>query len=181
MIYIALLRGINVGGKHKLPMSDLKVLLERNGCVDVRTYIQSGNVILSSPTKDRAALEKQITAAISKRHGFAPRVHLLTCAELERAAAANPFPQAAENPTSLHLFFLDAPPKNPDVASLEALKTGTEAFVLQGRVFYLYAPEGIGRSKLAERAGRFLGVESATARNWRTVTTLIEMSKEGRS
>ena len=92
-----------------------------------------------------------------------------------------PFPQAAENPTSLHLFFLDAPPKNPDVASLEALKTGTEAFVLQGRVFYLYAPEGIGRSKLAERAGRFLGVESATARNWRTVTTLIEMSKEGRS
>lgn len=181
MTYVALLRGINVGGKHKLPMRDLKALLEQCGCVDVRTYIQSGNVILTSTSKDPAALEKQITAAISKRHGFAPRVHLLTCAELERAAAANPFPQAAENPTSLHLFFLDPPPKNPDVASLEALKTGTEAFVLQGRVFYLYAPEGIGRSKLAERAGRFLGVESATARNWRTVTTLIEMSKEGRS
>ena len=94
MIYIALLRGINVGGKHKLPMSDLKVLLERTGCVDVRTYIQSGNVILSSAVKDPAVLEKQITAAISKRHGFAPRVLLLTCAELQKAAAANPFPQA---------------------------------------------------------------------------------------
>jgi len=179
--YVALLRGINVGGKHKLPMRDLKALLEQCGCVDVRTYIQSGNVILSSPNKDPAALEKQITAAISKRHGFAPRVYLLTCAELEKAAAANPFPQAAENPTSLHLFFLDAPPKNPDVESLEALKTGSEAFALKGKVFYLYAPEGIGRSKLAERTGRFLGVDSATARNWRTVTTLLEMSKGGRS
>ena len=99
----------------------------------------------------------------------------------EKAAAANPFPQAAGNPASLHLFFLDAAPKNPDVKSLEALRTGSEAFALKGRVFYLYAPDGIGRSKLAERAGRFLGVDSATARNWRTVTTLLAMSKEGRS
>jgi uncharacterized protein (DUF1697 family) len=179
--YIALLRGINVGGKHKLPMSDLKALLEQCGCVDVRTYIQSGNVVLASTIKDVAVLEKQITAAISKRHGFAPRVLLLTCAEFEKAAAANPFPQAAENPTSLHLVFLDAPAKNPDFKSLEALRTGNEAFALKGKVFYLYTPDGFGRSKLAERAGRFLGVESGTARNWRTVTTLLEMSKEGRS
>jgi uncharacterized protein (DUF1697 family) len=179
--YVALLRGINVGGKHKLPMRDLKTLLEQCGCVDVRTYIQSGNVILTSTSTDPAALEKRITAAISKRHGFAPRVYLLTCAELEKAAAANPFPQAAGNPTSLHLFFLDAPPKNPDLESLEALKAGGEDFALKGKVFYLYAPEGIGRSKLAERAGRLLGIESATARNWRTVTTLLDMSKDGRS
>lgn len=178
VIYIALLRGINVGGKHRLPMSDLKLLLEKNGCVDVRTYIQSGNVILSSPTRDRAALEKQITAAIAKRHGFAPRVLLLTCAEFENAAAENPFPQAAENPTSLHLVFLDAPPKNPDFKSLEALRTGNEAFALKGKVFYLHTPDGFGQSKLAERAGRFLGVDSGTARNWRTVTTLLEMARE---
>ena len=176
--YIALLRGINVGGKHKLPMSDLKALLEQCGCVDVRTYIQSGNVILSSPTRDRTALEKQITAAIAKRHGFAPRVLLLTCAEFEKAAAANPFPQAAENPTTLHLVFLDAPPKNPDFKSLEALRSGNEAFALKGKVFYLHTPDGLGQSKLAERAGRFLGVESGTARNWRTVTTLLRMAKE---
>jgi uncharacterized protein (DUF1697 family) len=179
--YIALLRGINVGGKHKLPMSDLKALLEECGCVDVRTYIQSGNAILTSANKDPAALGSQITAAISKRHGFAPRVHLLTRAELEKAAAANPFPQAAEAPTSLHLVFLDGLPKNPDIKSLEALRAGNEAFALKGKVFYLYTPDGLGRSKLAERAGRFLGVESGTARNWRTVTTLLAMSKEGRS
>ena len=181
MIYIALLRGINVGGKHKLPMSDLKVLLERNGCVDVRIYIQSGNVILSSAVKDPAVLEKQITAAISKRHGFAPRVLLLTCAELQKAAAANPFPQADENPQSLHLFFLDASPKKPDLDSLEALKTGNESFALKGRVFYLHTPDGFGISKLAQRAEKFLGVGAATARNWRTVTTLLQMAKEGGS
>jgi uncharacterized protein (DUF1697 family) len=179
--YIALLRGINVGGKHKLPMSALKLLIEECGCVDVRTYIQSGNVILNSAVKAREVLEQQITAAISKRHGFAPRVLLLTGAELEKAAAANPFPQAAEKPTSVHLVFLDAPPKNPDVKSLEALRMGSEAFALQGKVFYLYTPDGIGRSKLAERAGRFLGVESGTARNWRTVTTLLGMVKAVKS
>jgi uncharacterized protein (DUF1697 family) len=179
--YIALLRGINVGGKHKLPMRDLKALLEQCGCVEVRTYIQSGNVILTSANKDVAALEKQITAAIAKRHGFAPRVMLLTCAEFEKAAAANPFPQAAEHPKNLHLVFLDGLPKNPDLKSLEALRTGNEAFALKGKVFYLYTPDGFGQSKLAEKAGRFLGVESATARNWRTVTTLLAMSKEGRS
>jgi uncharacterized protein (DUF1697 family) len=175
--YIALLRGINVGGKHRLPMSGLKLLLEQCGCVDVRTYIQSGNVILNSSVRDREALEKQITAAIAKRHGFAPRVLLLTRKEFEEAAAANPFPQAAGNPQSLHLFFLDGPPKNPDLESLEALRTASEAFALKGKVFYLYAPDGIGRSKLAERGGRFLGVESGTARNWRTVTTLLDMVK----
>jgi uncharacterized protein (DUF1697 family) len=176
--YIALLRGINVGGKHKLPMSDLKLLIEQTGCADVRTYIQSGNVILTSSVKDPAVLEKQITAAISRRYGFAPRVLLLTCAEFEKAAAANPFPHAAGNPTSLHLVFLDGLPKNPDLKSLEALRTGSEAFALKGKVFYLYTPDGIGRSKLAERSGRFLGVESGTARNWRTVTTLLGMAKE---
>ena len=181
MTYIALLRGINIGGKHKLAMSDLKTLLEKNGCIDVRTYIQSGNVILTSAVKDRAVLEKQITAAILKRHGFAPRVLLLTCEEFEKAAAANPFPQADESPTTLHLVFLDGTPKNPDFESLEALRTGNEAFALKGKVFYLYTPDGFGQSKLAERSGRFLGVESATARNWRTVTTLLEMARKAKS
>jgi uncharacterized protein (DUF1697 family) len=159
-------------------MSDLKTLLERCGCVDVRTYIQSGNAILTSTSSDPAALAAQITAAISKRHGFAPRVQLLTRAQLERAAAENPFPQAAEMPTSLHLFFLDAAPRNPDFKSLEALRTGSEAFALKGKVFYLYTPDGFGRSKLAERAGRFLGADSGTARNWRTVTRLLAMCEE---
>ena len=172
--YIALFRGINVGGNNMLPMKALKALLEKNGCQEVRTYIQTGNVILSSSISDAAKLAKQLTAAVSKSHGFEPRVIHLTRAELERAAAANPFPGAAENPQSVHLFFLDGLPKNPDLKTLEALKTKTESFALKDRVLYLHTPDGLGRSKMAARAATCLGVQ-ATARNWRTVTTLLEM------
>ena len=173
---IALLRGINVGGHHKLPMKDLKGLIEKNGCQDVQTYIQSGNVVFRSAVSDVAPLCRQITAAISKSHGFEPRVLVLTRAELERAAAGNPFPQADDHPQSLHLFFLTEAPKKPDLKGLESIKTATEAFSLKGKVFYVYTPDGFGKSKLATRVEQCLGV-AATARNWRTVTTLMEMAK----
>ena len=131
--YIALFRGINVGGNNMLPMKELKVVLEKNGCESVRTYIQSGNVILNSSAADVAKLARQLSAAVAKSHGFEPWVLLLTRAELERAAAGNPFP-AAENPQSVHLFFLDGVPKKPDLKALEALKTKTEGFALKDRV-----------------------------------------------
>jgi uncharacterized protein (DUF1697 family) len=172
--YLALFRGINVGGNNMLPMKELKALLEKNGCEGVRTYIQSGNVILNSSTSDVASLAKKLSAAVAKSHGFEPRVLLLTRAELERAAAGNPFPGAAENPQSVHLFFLDGAPKKPDLNALEALKTKTESFALKDRILYLHTPDGLGRSKMAARVAKCLGVQ-ATARNWRTVTTLLEM------
>lgn len=174
--YVVLFRGINVGGHNRLPMKELAALLERQGCSDVRTYIQSGNVILTCPRASAATLAKRLTAAIAKSHGFEPDVFVLTRQELEHAAAANPFPRADENPQALHLFFLSGPPKQPDLKSLDALKT-TEAFVLQGNVLYLYTPDGFGKSKLAARAEKALGV-NATARNWRTVKTLLEMSAD---
>jgi uncharacterized protein (DUF1697 family) len=172
--YIALFRGINVGGNHMLPMKALKALLEKNGCQEVRTYIQSGNVILNSSVSDAAKLEKQLSAAVAKSHGFEPRVLLLTQAELAHAAASNPFPAAAENPKSVHLFFLDGVPTKPDLKTLEALKAKTESFALKGRVLYLHTPDGLGRSRMLARMEKCLGVQ-ATARNWRTVTTLLEM------
>ena len=174
--YIALFRGINVGGRHVLPMKELEVVLRKHGCVDVQTYIQSGNVILSSAVSDGARLARQLTAAVSKSHGFEPRVLLLTRGELASAVAGNPFPEATANPKSLHLFFLAGVPGKPDLTSIEALKAKTERFALKGRIFYLHTPNGFGTSKLAERAERFLGVD-ATARNWRTVTTLLEMAQ----
>jgi uncharacterized protein (DUF1697 family) len=177
--YIALFRGINVVGKHVLPMKELKRLFERNACVDVQTYIQSGNVIFRSAASDVAGLAKQLTKAVSTGHGFEPRVLVLTRQELERAAAGNPFPEAGPNPKSLHLFFLAERPARPDLASLEALQTKTERFALRGRVFYLHTPDGFGPSKLARSVERFLGVE-ATARNWRTVTTLLAMTNPSR-
>jgi uncharacterized protein (DUF1697 family) len=178
-IYIALFRGINVGGSHMLPMKALKLVLEQNGCVDVQTYIQSGNVIFRSEIANVARLAKQVAAAVSRSHGFEPRVLVLTRGELERAAAGNPFPEGDENPKSLHLFFLAERPKKPDLKALEALKTKTERFALKGKVLYLHTPDGFGASKLAARAERLVGVE-ATARNWRTVTTLLEMATASR-
>ena len=177
--YIALFRGINVVGSNLLPMKELKLVLEKDGCIDVQTYIQSGNVIFRSPMSDAARLANRLTAAVSRSHGFEPRVVVLTRGELERAAAGNPFPEAGENPKSLHLFFLAELPKRTDLKSCEALRVKTERFELKGRIFYLHTPDGFGTSKLATRAEKLLGVE-ATARNWRTVTTLLEMTKESR-
>jgi uncharacterized protein (DUF1697 family) len=174
--YIALFRGINVGGRNMLPMKELKPMLERNGCLDVQTYIQSGNVVFRSAMSDVARLSKRLTTAISKSHGFEPHVLMLTRAELERAAAANPFPEAGEHPQSLHLFFLAERPKKPDLKACEGLKIQSERFELKGSVLYLHTPDGFGTSKLAAHAEKFLGVP-ATARNWRTVVTLLEMTK----
>jgi uncharacterized protein (DUF1697 family) len=176
--WIALFRGINVVGNHVLPMKDLKALIEKRGCIDVRTYIQSGNVIFRSAISDASRMAKLLETAVSKSHGFEPRVLVLTRSQLAQAAAANPFPQADANPKSLHLFFLAEPPLKPDLKSLDALRTRTEGFLLKGSVFYLHTPDGFGHSRLAQRAERHLGVE-ATARNWRTVKAILELAGAG--
>lgn len=171
---IALLRGINVGGNNKLPMKDLSALLTGMGLRDVQTYIQSGNVVFRCDAKSKATLAAKITAAIMTQHGFAPHVLLLDAAELKKAMANNPYPEAEVEPKSLHLFFLDEVPQHPDLKSLDTIKADSERYMLAGKVFYLRAPDGIGNSKLAARAEKLLGV-SATARNWNTVCKLAEM------
>jgi uncharacterized protein (DUF1697 family) len=176
--YIALLRGINLLGHNRLPMKELKRIIEQCGCIDVQTYIQSGNVIFRSGSTDTPRLAKQLAAAVSRSHGFEPRVLVLTQRLLTSAAAANPFPEAEANPATVHLFFLAERPRKPDLGSIEALRTKTERFALKGNVFYLHTPDGFGSSKLAKRAERLLGVD-ATARNWRTVTTLLDLARGG--
>ena len=173
--YIALFRGINVGGNHVLPMKALRLVVEKNGCDHVQTYIQSGNVVFRSAVSDASRLAKQLSAAVSRSHGFEPRVLVLTRAELERAAAGNPFPEADQNPRSLHLFFLAERPKRADLKALEALQAKSERFALEGKIFYLHTPGGFGTSRLAARVERLLDVE-ATARNWRTVKALLDMA-----
>jgi uncharacterized protein (DUF1697 family) len=175
--WIALLRGINVVGKNKLPMKTLAALMEKSGCRDVVTYIQSGNVVFRSPLSDAAALAARIEKAVSAACGFSPRVLVLDRGALKKAMAANPFPEAEENHAAVHLFFLARTPKEPDIASLNAYKANGEAFALKGRVFYLHTPAGFGPSKLARRIERDLGVD-ATARNWRTVCTLLDLSAD---
>ena len=169
--YIALFRGINVGGRHVLPMKALRALLEDLGAQHVKTYIQSGNAVFQHPTANRSELSRAISSAISASHGFEPRVLLLDAKEMEQAVMANPFPEAEPEPKTLHLYFLAEAAENPDFQMLDDLKKDNEQFKLIGNVFYLHAPDGIGRSKLAERVERALGV-ATTARNWRTVSKI---------
>lgn len=175
--YIALFRGINVGGNHILPMKDLRALLEELGADKVKTYIQSGNAVFQHESEKAPQLSSKISAAIKKNHGFEPRVLLLEAAEMAQAAAKNPFPEAEAEPKTLHLYFLADSPQKPDLEMLDSLKKENEQFKLVNKVFYLYAPDGIGRSKLAERAEKALGV-AATARNWRTVGKIMAMMEQ---
>jgi uncharacterized protein (DUF1697 family) len=166
--WIALLRGVNVGGKNKLLMKDLAAELESLGFESIRTYIQSGNVVFhsSAARNEPAALSTaeiaaSIASAIKNRFGFQPGVFVLSKSDLAAAAAANPFPDANQelDGKALHLFFLgDIPPKL-DVRSLDAVKRPS-----------------FGNSKLAARAERCLGVP-ATARNWRTVCELLKLAE----
>ena len=174
-VWIALIRGINVGGNNLLPMAQLKVLLGKLGASDVKTYIQSGNAVFRHAGDDASTLALRITRAVEKACGFAPRVLLLTCEQLEQAVAANPFQQATADPARVHVLFLAATPERPDLAGLEKVKAASESFVLSGSYCYLHTPDGLAKSKLAERAERLLGV-AATARNWRTVGKLLELA-----
>lgn len=171
---IALLRGINVGGRNKLPMKELKAELAKLGLQNVQTYIQSGNVVFESSNEDIETIATQIGAAIEQSHGFLPKVMVIDEAGWQTAVSQNPFPQATAEPKTLHLCFLQSPPNNPNFDELNTLKKENEQFELIGSVFYLHAPDGIGRSKLAERVERLLGVP-ATARNWRTVSKITDM------
>jgi uncharacterized protein (DUF1697 family) len=173
--WIALIRGINVGGR-ALPMRSLRALLEKLECTEVRTYIQSGNAVFCNRSNDAARLGTRIAKAIAVDHGFEPFVLVISREELAKAAAGNPYAKAAAaTPRYVHLFFLSQVPRSPDLAAMNKMKAASESFELDGRTLYLHTPEGFGISKLAERMERLLGVP-ATARNWRTVATLLEMA-----
>ena len=175
--WIALFRGINVGGNNILPMAALTNDLESLKLQRVRTYIQSGNVVFDSTSKSVGALATRISRRIEEQHGFRPRVLLLSKKELQTAVSENPYPEAVSDPKTLHFFFLNATPVVPNIKELDNAKASTEKYAITKRVFYLHAPDGIGRSKLAMNAEKHLGVVT-TARNYRTVQKLLAMVSE---
>lgn len=124
--YIALFRGINVGGNNILPMKELKAVLEKLGAEEVKTYIQSGNVVLNHKEKDTKTLSSKIKTAIKKSHGFETNVLLLKKEDIEKAAASNPFPEGEEEPKTVHAFFLESKPKNPNFEKMDEIKTKSE-------------------------------------------------------
>ncbi len=166
--WIVLVRGINVGGR-VLPMKRLVELMEKAGCSDVRTYIQSGNAVCTSKTSDPEVLAQKIGKAILASEGYEPRVMILSREAFDAAIEANPYP--VDDPKLTHVFFLDAAPTAENLAKLDSVKTKTEQYTLDGTSFYLHAPDGFGTSKLAGSFEKLAKV-AATARNWRTVTAL---------
>ncbi len=175
---IALLRGINVGGNRKVPMARLRELMEALGHTDVATYVQSGNVVFTPA--DAAAPPEKVAAGIEEAlegaFGFRPAVTIRTREELAAVVAADPFAGVADHPSRYHVFFLSGPGDEAALAELDAAAFEPERFALRGRELYLWTPEGIGRSPLAQKlTERRIGA-AATARNWRTVTTLLEMA-----
>jgi uncharacterized protein (DUF1697 family) len=173
--YVALFRGINVGGNNPLPMPDLVRILERMGCKDIKTYIQSGNVVFHTAKTPTKKIATEISSRIFKDHGFKPKVLLLSVSEFKAAIENNPFRTA--DGKALHFMFLESKPKKPDLAGLMAVKSKSEEFRLNKKVFYLYAPEGIGRSKLVTKIEPALGVP-VTGRNWNTVNKLFALAKQ---
>jgi uncharacterized protein (DUF1697 family) len=172
--WIALIRGINVGGKNMVPMKALVADLTAAGCEDVRHYLQSGNIVLSHKSKSAGTVAKLVSGTIERTRGFAPEVMVLSAQEVDAAIADNPFPEAEADHKSLHVVFLGAEPKSDDVARLRDIQKD-ERYEVKGKVMYLHTPKGLLSSKIAERPDKWLKVP-ATARNWRTVTALMELA-----
>lgn len=158
-----------------MPMNDLTSILEGMGLTDVKTYIQSGNVLFGAAKIDERSFASEVSEAIKATKGFAPDVLIFSLDKLVDAAQRNPFPEAENEPSRLHLSFASEVPADPDLQLLEKLRTEKERFKLIGDIFYLHAPDGIGRSKLAANIEKALGVPS-TMRNWRTVTKLLGLA-----
>jgi uncharacterized protein (DUF1697 family) len=164
--YAALLRGVNVGGRGKLPMTDLVELFVSLGHADVKSYIQSGNVVFRGTAVDAGKLE----AAIGKRFGLDTRVILRTHPELEAAAAASPFD------TSAHVIFLDRAPTAAAIEALDPDRSPGDRFSVAGREIYVSFAHGAGRTKLTlDWFERRLGV-AGTQRNWNTLLKLIDLT-----
>ncbi|MGA9564194.1 MAG: DUF1697 domain-containing protein [Candidatus Korobacteraceae bacterium] len=176
---IALLRGVNVTGNHMIKMADLRALCESLGHCNVQTYVQSGNVVFQTKGRDAAAkIAAKIEGAIEKTHGFRPDVVLRTVPEMREVIAKNPFAKRKDiEPGKLIITFLATEPTAESRAALSLLKPDPEELCANGREVYVHFPDGMGRSKFVPVLGRALKGKG-TARNWNTVTKLLEMAEE---
>lgn len=169
-VFVALLRGINVGGHNKLPMQGFRDLLKKLNCHEVATYIQSGNAVFKYDGNANN-LTDSIATEIERRHGFKPSVLLIDAVKFAEIVEANPFQGKFENSRNMHVSFFQEPATDPDLERMASLAAADEEFELTDSAFYFHAPSGIGRSKLAASVERCLGVK-ATGRNWHIVKKL---------
>lgn len=174
--HVALLRGINVGGKHRVPMAELRAVFEEIGCADVRTYIQSGNVVYRAPKSLAPRVADAAAEALAKRYDFAVPVVTRSAAEFADIASANPFLDRDADPKALHVVFLARRPDAAAVAALDPDRSPPNEFVVRGREIYLFCPNGVARTKLTNDWFDRALATTSTSRNGRTVGKLLEMA-----
>jgi uncharacterized protein (DUF1697 family) len=190
--HVALLRGINVGGRNKIPMAELREVVASLGHTGVTTYIQSGNVLFSTADTDSAKLAAALEAAIADRFGIGPSVVVLSRDELARLLDGNPYPDEPD-PRLVHMVFLNAEPtpglldRMAAAQRAAAAKGGRDSVTAVGKALFLHTPDGFGTSELAQLLlSRILGPPpkqkkqalAATARNWATATKLLSLAEE---
>jgi uncharacterized protein (DUF1697 family) len=189
--HVALLRGINVGGRNKVPMAELREVVASLGHSGVATYIQSGNVLFSTEKKDNAKLAAALESAIEDRFGLRSSVVVLSRDELAEVLAANPYP-GEPNPRLVHVVFLNADPP-PDLAGriaavvdAAAAKGSRDTVQASGRTLYVHTPDGFGRSEVAQNLFKLVTSPvkqkkqalTGTARNLATATKLLSLCEE---
>ena len=186
--HVALLRGINVGGRNKVPMADLREVVTSLGHTGVSTYIQSGNVLFSTAEEDNAALAAALESAIEDRFGIWSSVVVLTRDELAQVLAANPYPDEP-NPRMVHVVFLNAEPPGDLLGRISAAESAVAAkgsrdtVQAASQVLFLHTPDGFGTSELAQTVFKIITPpakgqkhgRAATARNLATATTLLSL------
>ena len=175
--FIALLRGVNLGGNKQVAMADLKALLEKMGFGDVRTLLNSGNVVFAASKGSPDKLERQIETGILKLLKVSTEIHVRTLKEWKAIMGRNPFPREAErSPSQLLVSCFRNPPTAAGLRALEAAITGREKVRVSGREAFIFYPEGQGRSRLRpDMVDKHLG--KGTARNWNTVSKLLALAE----
>jgi uncharacterized protein (DUF1697 family) len=178
-VWISMLRGVNLGPHNRIQMEALRKLFESLKLEGPRTYVQSGNVIFRTKEKNSASLAKKIQAGIESSFGFRPDVILRTVEEMRKAVAASPFANRSDvEPGKLLVTFLAGEPGREAPATIAGFKEYPEELHLKGRELYIYFPGGVGRSKLPWSKMDKLLKTSGTARNWNSVTKMLEMAEE---
>jgi len=175
LTYVALLRGINVGGKNKLPMQDLVEMFVEAGCDNVRSFIQSGNVIFSAAPGAPERLPSLISTRISERFGYKIPLILRTAEQVGDVISNNPFLNAGVAEEQLHVLFLAHLPASRRIQDLDPDRSPPDAFKVRGQEIYLRLPDGAARTKLTNQYFDSKLRTTSTGRNWRTVTKLFEL------
>jgi uncharacterized protein (DUF1697 family) len=176
--HVALLRGVNVGGKNRLPMAALRAILVDLGCTGVATYIQSGNAVYAADDGLAARIPDLVAEQIAAGFGLQVPVVTRTAAELRDVVEGNPFVRGGADPATLYVAFLAEHPEPDAVFRLDPERSPPDAFTVRGREVYLSLPNGAARTRLSTGYLDSRLATTSTVRNWRTVLRLAEMARE---